>query len=238
MYIYPAIDIINGKVVRLTRGDYGSAKSYSLTSVQAAAGFKADGATHIHVVDLDGAKSGKAENAQAVKDIILSACASVEVGGGVRSQSRIEDYLAAGADRVILGTAAVRDFDFLKFAVKKYGNKIAVGVDAVDGKVAVSGWREVTDTDSFGFCERLYGEGVESVIYTDISRDGTLSGTNLGAYERLLKTGLKITASGGITTLDEIRKLKDMGVHAAVLGKALYEGRLSLKQAVRLAEGE
>ncbi|MDE7306754.1 MAG: 1-(5-phosphoribosyl)-5-[(5-phosphoribosylamino)methylideneamino]imidazole-4-carboxamide isomerase [Clostridia bacterium] len=239
MFIYPAIDVIGGKVVRLTRGDYDSAKSYSLTPVQAALSFKAEGASHVHVVDLDGAKSGKAENVQAVKDIILSSGACVEVGGGVRSQSQIEEYLSAGADRVILGTVAVRDFNFVKLAVKKYGKKIAVGVDAAEGKVAVSGWREVTDIDALGFCRKLYDEGVESVIYTDISRDGTLSGTNLKVYKKLLKIeGLKVTASGGITYLDEIRALKEMGVYAAVLGKALYEGKLSLKQAVRIAEGK
>ncbi len=238
MYVYPAIDIIGGKVVRLLRGDYSSAKNYSLTPLDAAAEFISCGAPHIHAVDLDGAKSGRAENAETVKDIISSG-ASVEIGGGIRSESQIEDYLSAGAERVVLGTVAVRDFSFVKLAVRKYGKKIAVGVDAADGKVAISGWREITDIDSFSFCKRLADEGVESVIYTDISRDGALSGTNLKAYEKLLKiSGLKITASGGITYLEEIRALKDMGVYAAVLGKALYEGKLSLKEAVLVAEGK
>lgn len=237
MIIYPAIDIIGGGVVRLLRGDYGRIKKYSVTPEEAAVSFKQSGATHLHAVDLDGAKSGTAENAPSVREIIRSTEMFVEIGGGIRTEKQIEEYLGSGAGRVILGTIAVHDPDFLKLAVRKFGNKIAVGVDASRGRVAISGWREVTDINSFDFCKRLADEGVESVIYTDISRDGALSGTNLSAYEELVKIkGLKITASGGITYPEEIKALKEMGVHAAILGKALYENKLSLKEALVLAE--
>lgn len=237
MIIFPAIDIIGGSVVRLERGDYGAVKKYSLSVEDAAKSFRAAGASHIHAVDLDGAKSGEAENADCVKRIISAGQCYVEIGGGVRSEAQIESYLAAGAGRVILGTVAVKDFGFVKRAAKKYPEKIAVGVDAADGKVAISGWREITGIDAVDFCRRLADEGINSVIYTDISRDGMLSGTNLSAYERLVGIkGLKITASGGITYLEEVRALKDMGVYAAILGKALYEGKLDLSEAVKIAE--
>ena len=238
MKIFPAIDIIGGAVVRLQKGDYGTVKQYSLTVEEAAKAFAAAGAKYLHAVDLDGAKSGNADNANSVKRIIYAGQLFVEIGGGIRTERQIEDYIQSGAGRVILGTAAVRDFPFVERAVKKHGGKIAVGVDAVDGKVAISGWREVTDINAFDFCLRLADAGVKSVIYTDISRDGMLSGTNLSAYERLVKiAGLEITASGGITYLDELRALKEMGVHAAILGKALYEGKIDLAEAVKIGEG-
>ncbi len=238
MYIYPAIDIIDGSIVRLTRGNYDRVKRYSLTLEEAAAEFYRSGATHLHAVDLDGAKSGNADNAKAVKKIISSTDMFVEIGGGIRTERQIGDYLSSGAGRVILGTAAVRDFDFLKRAVKRFGDKIAVGVDAADGKVAISGWREITDINSIEFCKRLSDEGVGSVIYTDISRDGAMRGTNLMVYEKLVAIpGLKITASGGITYLDELKVLKDLGVYAAILGKALYENKMSLKEAIQISEG-
>lgn len=237
MYIYPAIDIINGKVVRLFKGDYDRAESYPVSCVEAALSFKAQGASHIHAVDLDGAKSGNADNAKTVKSIISATDAFVEIGGGIRCEKQICAYLEAGAGRVILGTAAVRDFDFVKRMSEKYPGKIAVGVDALNERVAISGWREITDINSVGFCKKLCDNGIENVIYTDVSRDGTLSGTNIEVYEKLVKIdGLKVTASGGITTLSEIKKLKEIGVHAAILGKALYEGAISLNAAVREAE--
>lgn len=237
MIIFPAIDILDGRVVRLYKGGYDSVKNYGQTPVEAARLFCLNGARHIHAVDLDGAKSGNADNAQIINEVISETNAFVEVGGGIRSEESISAYLRAGAARVILGTAAVRDFDFVCRAAKKYTGKIAVGVDALNGKVAVSGWREVTDIDSFDFCRKLYENGIDNVIYTDISRDGTLSGTNMQAYERLsLIDGLKITASGGITSIDEIKKLKEAGVYAAILGKALYEGVLDLSGALRVAE--
>lgn len=237
MLILPAIDIINGKTVRLTYGDYGTVKEYAVTPYEAAEGFKNAGATEMHVVDLDGAKSGNADNAPVIGR--LAEFLNIEVGGGIRTERQIEEYLSQGVARVILGTAAVRDFGFVKEMAKKFTGKISVGVDEINGFVAVSGWREVTDIDAFGFCERLADAGVNNVIFTDISRDGALCGTNIGAYERLVKiNGLKVTASGGITTIEEITRLKEIGVHAAILGKALYEGKIDLKAAISAAEGE
>lgn len=239
MLIFPAIDIINGKVVRLLKGDYGTAKNYSVTPVEAVISFNECGAMCVHAVDLNGAKSGKAENCETVKNIISSTDAFVEIGGGIRTREQIESYISAGAQRVILGTAAVTDFAFVKKMNKEFKGKIAVGVDAVLGKVAINGWEEITDVNAFDFCKKLADEGIENVIFTDISRDGTLSGANLSVYEKLAKIpGLKITASGGITYLDEIKTLREMGVYAAILGKALYENKLSLKEAIKVARGK
>lgn len=238
MKIFPAIDIMGGSVVRLLRGDYSAVTEYRKTAEEAALSFVAAGARHIHAVDLDGAKSGKAENAATVKKIIDCSGCFVEVGGGIRSEEQIDRYLRAGAGRVILGTVAVRDFGFLCRAAEKYGDKIAVGVDAADGKVAVGGWLEVTDENAYDFCRRLASVGVKTVIYTDISRDGTLCGSNIAAYEKLVAIGgLEITASGGISSVEEIKTLKKTGVSAAILGKALYEGKIDLRAAIAAAEG-
>lgn len=239
MLIYPAIDIINGKVVRLTKGDYGKVKEYALTPLDACKKFYADGARHLHAVDLDGAKSGNADNAATIKSILESTDMFVEVGGGIRTEKSIEKYLSAGVGRVILGTVAVRDFGFVKEMAKKYPQKIAVGVDELNGYVAVLGWKEITDINAFDFCKKLADSGVNNVIFTDISKDGAMCGTNLSAYEELAKIqGLFVTASGGISSLEELKTLKDMGIYAAILGKSLYENKINLKDAVCLAEGK
>lgn len=236
MFIFPAIDIIGGEVVRLTRGDYGAVKKYAVSPEDAAKSFYAEGARCLHAVDLDGAKSGKADNAETVKKILSSASLFTEVGGGIRTFEQIEAYLSAGVGRVILGTVAAKNPDFVKEAAKKYPSRIAVGVDAKDGKVAVNGWLEDTGMDSFDFCLKMRDIGVEYVIYTDISKDGALSGTNLAAYEKLSKIeGLNVTASGGVTYESEIRALADMGIYAAILGKALYENKITLKAAISAA---
>lgn len=239
MLIFPAIDIIGGKVVRLTRGDYGKVKTYEFSPLQAAENFKACGASCMHVVDLDGAKSGNADNASTIEKIVARSDMFVEVGGGIRTEEQIKRYLDSGVGRVILGTVAVKNFTFVERMVAKYGGLISVGVDADGGKVAVSGWNEVTEIDAVEFCKRLQSIGVTHIIYTDISRDGMLKGTNLEIYNVLCQTlSLKITASGGITGIDEIKKLKDMNVYGAILGKALYEGKLDLRQAVAVGEGK
>ncbi len=236
MKVFPAIDMIQGEVVRLLKGDYGKVTKYSLSVEEAAKAFCADGARCLHAVDLDGARTGNPDNAQSVAKIIQAAPLFVEIGGGIREEAQIAKYLDSGAGRVILGTVAVTDFPFVVRMAEKYGDKIVVGVDAADGKVAISGWRNVTDLDSVSFCVNLKKAGVQTVIYTDISKDGALSGTNLDIYKRLKDIGgLKITASGGITYLDEIGALKDIGVDAVILGRALYEGRLSLKEAISVA---
>ncbi len=237
MKIFPAIDIIDGKVVRLCKGNYSDVKNYSLTPVEAAARFFEQGASNLHVVDLDGAKSGNADNAKTIEKIVANSGMFVEVGGGIRTFEQIAKYLDCGVSRVILGTVAVKDFGFVIKAVERFGDAIAVGVDALNGKVAVSGWEEVTEVDSIEFCMKLKLIGVSNVIYTDISKDGMLSGANLGIYKVLCQTECpKITASGGISDLKELEILKNTGVYGAILGKALYENKIDLKEAIELAE--
>lgn len=236
MYIFPAIDIRGGKVVRLTQGDYDRMQVYGEDPVARARAFYAEGARHLHVVDLDGAKDGTLANYERIREICAAAPLAVEVGGGIRDEARIEKYLELGVARVILGTVAVRNFSFVEQMVKKHGERIAVGVDARGGAVAVQGWLEDTGLDSFAFCERLRDAGVSTVIYTDIAKDGALTGTNLPAYRRLgAIAGLRIVASGGVSFEEEITALREMGMYAAILGKALYEGKLSLPRAIALA---
>ena len=236
MKIFPAIDLRDGKAVRLFQGDYDQMTVYSEDPVDIARSFKAKGATCLHLVDLDGAKDGKLVNFDTIKAIVEQVDMFVEVGGGIRDEERIRQYLELGVGRVILGTIAIKEPEFLEEMVAKYGEKIAVGVDARDGYVAINGWKEITDKESFEFCEYLKGIGVKTVIYTDISRDGSLQGTNIEAYKKLRQIeGLEITASGGISFEDEIVTLKDI-VDAAILGKAIYSGMLDLQRAVELAE--
>ncbi len=236
MIIFPAIDIIDGRVVRLTKGDYSSAKKYLLTPEQAAEEFCNDGARYLHVVDLDGAKSGNADNAATIENIVKKFDMFVEVGGGIRTEEQIKKYLDCGIRRVILGTVAVKNPGFVSRMTAKYGDKISVGVDAKDGKVAISGWEETTGLDAVEFCKKMQDIGVSHIIYTDISKDGCLQGTNLSIYKVLCQTLLlKITASGGITDMEEIEKLKEMNLYAAIVGKAIYERKLDLKRAIESA---
>ena len=236
MKIFPAIDLIDKKVVRLSQGDYSKKTMYSDNPLSVAKSFLKDGATHLHVVDLDGAKKGSPVNFEVIKQL-KQLDMFVEVGGGIRDMQKIEAYQKIGVDRVILGTVAIKNFDFVVEAVKEFKDMIAVGVDAKDEKVATHGWQEVTGVNSFDFCKKLYDAGVTSVIYTDIATDGMLKGTNLPAFKRLSRIkGLKVTASGGISSVEEIKKLKEMGVWGAILGKALYENKLSLADAVREEE--
>jgi phosphoribosylformimino-5-aminoimidazole carboxamide ribotide isomerase len=239
MKIFPAIDIKGGQVVRLTQGDFQRLEMYQASPAAALNDFLASGADCLHVVDLDGAVAGEPRNFAAIRPLLAEKSLFVEVGGGIRDLASIERYLEAGAGRVILGTAAWQDEQLLRQALFSFGSRIAVGVDAREGKVAVEGWLATTATDSFAFCQRLRQLGVETVIYTDISRDGTLGGCNLDAYRSLATiAGLAIVASGGISSLAEIAALRDLGVSAAILGKALYAGRLSLSQALAMARGE
>lgn len=238
MKIFPAIDLLGGKAVRLVKGDYSTAKTYSDDPSAQAALFRSVGAQNLHVVDLDGAKSGKTENGDVIRRIVESTDMFVEVGGGIRDESRIEYYLSSGAGRVILGTAAVRDPLFLKRAVKAYGDKIAVGVDVKDGFVAVDGWTKLSDKTGYAFVRELAEEGVKTVIYTDISKDGTLSGANLDAYAKLREiAGIDVIASGGISFLSDIKALKAQKVYGAIVGKAIYEGKLDLSECIATAEG-
>lgn len=236
MKIFPAIDLRDGKVVRLFQGDYDQMTVYSEDPVEVAVSFKEKGADNLHLVDLDGAKDGRLVNFDTIKAITQQVDMFVEVGGGIRDEERIRQYLEVGVGRVILGTVAVKEPEFLEEMVRKYGEKIAVGVDALDGYVAINGWKEVTDKESFSFCGYLRDIGVKTVIYTDISRDGSLKGTNMEVYRRLGDIeGLDVVASGGISFEEEITALKDM-VSAAILGKAIYSGRMDLKRAVELSK--
>ena len=236
MKIFPAIDLRDGKAVRLFQGDYDQMTVYNENPVDIARSFKEKGADCLHLVDLDGAKDGKLVNFDTIKAIVEQVDMFVEVGGGIRDEERIRQYLDLGVGRVILGTIAIKDPAFLEEMVGKYGEKIAVGVDARDGYVAINGWKEITDKESFEFCTYLRDIGVKTVIYTDISRDGSLQGTNIEAYKRLRQIeGLEITASGGISFEEEITTLKDI-TDAAILGKAIYSGVLDLQRAVELAK--
>ena len=237
MKIFPAIDLSGGKVVRLFQGDYDKMTVYGGDPAATAEGFRRAGAGNLHVVDLDGAKSGGTDNFESVRALCALPGLFVEVGGGIRDEERIRRYLGLGAGRVILGTAAVRDFEFTARMAAKYGEKLAVGVDARNGFVSVSGWTEDSNLGGVGFCRRLRDAGVKAVIYTDISRDGAEKGANLEIYRELVKLeNLAVTASGGISAVPELRELKEIGVAAAILGKALYTGRIDLAEAMAAAE--
>ena len=231
MQIYPAIDLRGGQVVRLYQGDYEKMTVYGNDPARQAAAFAAQGAEYLHVVDLDGAKDGTLANFASIQSIARQSGLYIEVGGGIRTEERIKQYLDLGVGRCILGTIAVKDFDFTARMARTYGDKIAVGVDARDGYVAVNGWKELSAEKGVDFCRRLYAAGVGTVIYTDISRDGAEKGTNLEVYRELAKIeGLAVTASGGVSSLEELRAI---GTHAAILGKALYTGRLDLKTVIK-----
>jgi len=237
MEIFPAIDLKDGKAVRLFQGDYDQMTVYSEDPVEVARGFKAAGAKNLHLVDLDGAKDGKLVNFETIKAITGEVEMFVEVGGGIRDEERIRQYLELGVGRVILGTIAVKDFAFLRSMVDKYKEQIAVGVDVKDEWIAINGWKETTDINGMDFCNKLREIGVKTVIYTDISKDGGMQGTNLQAYKKLSEIeGLDIVASGGISFEEEITALKNMGTYGAILGKALYTGALDLNKALLIAQ--
>ncbi len=237
MYLFPAIDLIGGQAVRLVKGDYSQKTVYSSSPVEVAKSFYDAGAEYLHVVDLDGAKSGNTDNISVIADIIKESGLKVEVGGGIRSEEVIKKYIDAGVYRVILGTVAVEKPEFCREMCAKYGDKIAVGVDIKDGFVAIKGWTEVAEKTCFDFCKELEEMGVKTVICTDISKDGLLSGTNLELYRELQgKFNIDFTASGGVTSLDDVKALMEIGVYGAILGKALYTGNIDLKEAVALTK--
>ena len=233
MQIFPAIDLRGGQVVRLYQGDYDRETVYAADPCAVARSFLAAGAKYLHVVDLDGAKDGTLANFDTIAAIVKQGGLYIEVGGGIRTEDRIRQYLDLGVGRCILGTIAVRDFDFTARMARTYGDRIAVGVDARDGYVAVSGWKELSAERGVDFCRRLRDAGVKTVIYTDISRDGAEAGTNLDLYRELSEIeGLEITASGGVSSIEELKELQRIGTKAAILGKALYTGRLDLKTVI------
>ncbi len=236
MQIFPAIDIKDKKAVRLYKGDFDKMSVYEDDPKNAADRFAEAGASNLHIVDLDGALSGELSNFDTIRRIAQGSGMFTEVGGGIRTQERIERYFECGVDRVILGTAAVNNIDFLTEMVKKYSSRIAVGVDASGGRAAVNGWKDVSDINGEDFVAELVQLGVKTVIYTDIACDGTMQGTNLALYERLSQIkGIDIIASGGISSLDEIVTLNEMGIYGAILGKALYTGAIELSEAIKAA---
>ena len=226
MKIFPAIDLLDGKAVRLKKGDYNEVTVYSDCPPEMAKTFKAAGAEWIHVVDLDGARDGSTANFATVSEIAKVGL-KVEIGGGIRSMETVQRYIDAGVSRVIIGTAAVSDPEFLKNAIAKYGEKIAVGVDIKDGMVAIKGWKEISALECFDFCEKLQREGVKTIICTDISKDGMLGGTNTELYRELSERfTMDFVAS------DDIKKLSSMGMYGAIVGKAIYTGNIDLKEAI------
>ena len=235
MLIYPAIDLFEGKAVRLYQGDYGQMTVYSEDPPALARDFRAAGAKCLHLVDLEGARSGETPNLETVR--ALAGCGLfTEVGGGIRSMAVAEAYLSAGVDRVILGTAAVTDEGFLKEALAAFGEKVAVGADLRDGFVAIRGWTEKTSLPAMEFCVHMEALGVGTLIITDISRDGAMRGTNRALYGELSRAlQLRIIASGGVSSLEDVTALKALGVSGAIIGKAYYTGAIDLKEAIEAA---
>ena len=236
MILFPAIDLYEGKAVRLLRGDYARMTVYSENPPEIALDFKAQGATHIHLVDLEGAKNGTTPNFDVVCNIKKQSGLFCEIGGGVRDMETVERYLDAGIDRVILGTAAVQDEAFLCDCAAKYGERIAVGVDLKDGFVAIRGWLETSAYDAFAFCEKMQEIGVRTLIITDVSKDGAMQGTNVDLYRTLSERfSMQIEASGGVSSLDDVRRLRALGLYGAIIGKAYYTGAIDLKEALEAA---
>ena len=237
MHLFPAIDLYDGKAVRLYKGDYAAMTVYSENPAEVAKDFAAAGAQFIHIVDLEGAKSGTTPNLATVCRIKAESGLFCEIGGGVRTMEVVKTYIEAGLDRVILGTAAVEDPDFVREAVAAYGDKIAVGVDIKDGMVAVKGWTEKSDRDAFAFCREMQEMGVKTLICTDISKDGAMQGTNLDLYRELSRQfALQIVASGGVSSLEDVRRLAAMELYGAIIGKAYYTGAIDLKEALEVAQ--
>ena len=238
MYIFPAIDLYEGRAVRLLKGDYNQMTVYSDTPLAVARDFVREGARHIHLVDLEGARDGTTPNLSTVTAIAKETPLFTEIGGGIRSMQTLDAYLSAGVDRAILGTAAVNDPAFLKEALRTYGDRIAVGIDVRDGFVATHGWLTVTEHTLTEFSRRMADAGVRTLICTDISRDGAMRGANREMYRELQRTtGVRIVASGGVSSMDDVRALADMKLYGAIIGRAYYTGDIRLSEAVYVAEG-
>lgn len=237
MIIFPAIDLFDGKAVRLFKGDYQQMTVYSDDPPAIAEKFRECGATHMHIVDLEGAKNGTTPNFDTVLAIKKRGGLFCEIGGGIRSMETIEKYVSAGIDRVILGTAAVTEEGFVEKAVDKYGEKIAVGIDIKDGFVAIKGWTEKSAFTAFDFCEKMQDIGVKTLICTDISKDGAMQGTNHALYKELSeKFRMDFIASGGVSSIEDVKKLSSQGLYGAIIGKAYYTGAIDLREAVAAAK--
>ena len=237
MNIFPAIDLYDKKAVRLFKGDYNQMTVYSENPIDVARDFEQKGAKFIHMVDLEGAKDGTTPNLSIVAEIAEKTSLFVEIGGGIRSMETVDKYLSAGVSRVILGTSAVTDEAFLKSAIEKHGDKIAVGADVKDGYIAIKGWLEKSAFTLDAFFEKMQNMGVKTIICTDISKDGAMKGTNLQMYKELSKKySLDIVASGGVSTIDDIKALRTMELYGAIIGKAYYTGAIDLAEAIEVAK--
>lgn len=235
--IFPAIDLHNGQAVRLKQGDYNQVEVFFKNPLEVLQFFTENKSKNLHIVDLDGAKDGTTQNYEVIKELVEKSNFFIQVGGGIRDEERIKKYINLGVDRVILGTIAVENEGFLRNMIQKYGDKIAVSVDAKNEKVAVKGWTKTVEINSIEFCQKLSNIGVKTIIYTDISKDGMLTGTNLDVYLKLSKlVNSNIIASGGITFLDEIKVLNENKIYGAIVGKAIYSGSLNLKEVLEVAK--
>ena len=237
MNIFPAIDLVDSKAVRLFKGDYDQMTVYSDNPLDVARDFESKGAKFIHLVDLEGAKDGTTPNIETVQKIAKNTNLFTEIGGGIRNIQTVEKYLNSGVDRVILGTAAVKDEAFLNKALEKFGDKIAVGIDIKDGFVAIKGWTESSGIDPYAFTEKMQNLGVKYIICTDVSKDGAMKGTNLELYRELSKKfSINITASGGVSSIKDVEELRKMDIYGAIIGKAYYVGAIDLKEAIEVAK--
>lgn len=235
MIIIPAIDIYEGNVVRLERGEYSKIKIYSKNPMEFAKELERKGATYLHIVDLNGARDGRLYNFEIIKEIIENTSLKIEVGGGIRDLESILSYLELGIDKVILGTKVFTNFEFLEDLGKDVLSRVAVGIDLKNGKIAINGWRDDVEADVYETIDRLKKTGISRIIITDIGKDGLLSGTNLSLYEELsTMRDIEIVASGGITDYEEIHKLKEIGLYGAIIGKAMYEGLIDIEKAIKI----
>ena len=238
MIILPAIDLYDKKAVRLYKGDYSQMTVYSDNPIEIAKDFEEKGAKYIHMVDLEGAKDGTTPNLEIVEDVAKNTSLFVEIGGGIRSMETLDKYFSAGVSRVILGTSAVTDEEFLKASLAKYGDKIAVGADIKDGYVAIKGWLEKSQFTTDDFFSKMCALGVKTIICTDISKDGAMLGTNREMYRELSKKySIDIVASGGVSSIDDVSALTKMNLYGAIIGKAYYLGTIDLAEAIKVAEG-
>ncbi len=237
MNIFPAIDLYGGKAVRLFKGDYNQMTVYSDNPLEVAKKFESMGAEFLHLVDLEGAKIGKPGNLDIIKNITENTNLFTEVGGGIRNMEVASAYINCGVDRIILGTAAVNDEAFLKEAIEAFGDKVAVGVDIKDGFVAIKGWTEKSTESAEVFLTKMEALGVKTVIVTDISRDGAMQGSNNALYKKLSEDfNIDLVASGGVSTIEDIKTLKDMKLYGAIIGKAYYIGAINLEEALEVAK--
>jgi len=239
MIIIPAIDIKDNKFVRLVQGDFKNATVYGDNPATIAKKWQNLGAEYIHIVDLDGAKIGKQVNKDIIKKIVKEIDIPVELGGGIRNIDSVKNNLDLGIDRVIIGTAAINDKNFLEKAVELYGNKICVSLDAKDGKIAIEGWQKISKLDAFDYIEYLINIGIKTIVYTDISKDGMLLGPNFKIYEKIVsKFKIDVIASGGMSCIDDLKKLNEIGVYGAIVGKALYDKKIDLMEAIKCLQKE